>query len=204
MIEINILRERLEKFRGRLVFSRVIMGYLFGLLFVFSGVFGKLAANRIQINSIQRNIARVRASISQEQSVVNQIQTYQARMENLLKKLALCETELADRPVWTEKVRLIGESLPPGMWLTRITVSQGSQWKSATEQKGNTFFLIDGFVSQAGTREREALASFLTRLSDQAKKEFDTVILREVSRVETKEGMQIAFKVECLVQGKKP
>lgn len=196
MIEINILRERQTRFQQRRAVFNMAAIYIGSFAFVVILVGIYFLANNMQIARMRDDITRLRGRIAAEAATVERLKLYQSQMENLAKKLEACRIEADARVLWARKVALIGESLPPGVYLNRIAYV-GSVDKS----KGDVF-AISGYVYPSTVSGKKAISNFAQRLRNNAKDEFASVTLMEVRREKQKSDEMLSFKIECAIARK--
>ncbi|MCM8776703.1 MAG: PilN domain-containing protein [Candidatus Omnitrophica bacterium] len=196
MIEINIIKTRLEKFRRKRMafnfFSIYFAGLLF-LLFIFSMNF---LANKAYISKIKREIKTIEDKIAAEQEKFNYIKEYENQTKILLKKMNFFTTALKERILWAPVLAFTGEKVPPGIWLDRFAVKD-----KLDKDKGMNTVLISGYVLPGMVNEREAIDRFVRSMSTGTI--FGEVSLKEVKKIIQNDKEVIAFHMECILKQKR-
>ncbi len=200
MIELNILRERQKRYCQHRAFARLTFAYFIGLAFL-AFILGVIyISERFILLDATDDIRRLSMKIRNETVLLERVGTYQNKMASLENKLVDCRAELGKRTLWTAKVAAIGESLPSGMWLTRI-----SRTETSGEKGKAVLFVVEGALSPAIANERTTVTAFMDQLEQKTQSEFETISLREVKRVRRDQSADtVSFIVDCRVKTTAP
>lgn len=195
MIEINILRERQEKFHQRVLLIRIISMYLIGFLCLLIIVGITYIANRVAIKYVLAGIKKYNDKIRSEQSFIQKVQKYRQNMEEIAKKLFDAQEIYKKRILWSRRFVVIASSISKNMWLEKISVVQSTQNKNAPD-----VFLIEGSVMPDGPAVEKSISDFMNNVRSSS--EFTFVSLKEIKRIKkTSSGDIINFRVECGLHG---
>jgi len=197
MIELNLLKKRWETFHKRLVFIRFISLYFLGLFFLLI-VFGiNYLTNNTVISRIKSKIEKIQKDLMSDKASFEKLKSYKIKSNLLVKKLSFYNDEIADRIIWTDKLIIISESMPYGMWLWKV-----SYRKDYEMGKKEKFLIIEGFISPEITKPRKAISFFMENLRKKGDGVFEEIFLRRV-RSEKFEGRKVYhFEIECKLKGK--
>ncbi|HOL21311.1 MAG TPA: PilN domain-containing protein [bacterium] len=197
MIELNIIKGRLEKFRKKKMVFNVFVIYLAGLLFLLLILSMNLLANKASILRIKKEIKTIEDKIAAEQEKFNYIKEREKKTQELLKSINFFTEVARERVLWSPVLAFTGEKVPPGIWLDRFTVKDTSD----KQKKGVITVLISGYVLPGMVNEREAIDRFVRSLSDG--NIFTDVFLKEVRKTTQDEIEVLAFQMECVLKQKR-
>lgn len=155
MIDINLIPPHLRKARkGRILGTiniplEIIIGCGGGLLFLLGMIHvglllvnvGKLAQHK----SLKHQWEMMRADRENVDSVVSKMRTFQGKytaLENVAKKAELS---------WAQKLNLLSEFLPRGMWYKKIALNDG-------------MLFIEGSVISQGVNEISSVSHLISKL----------------------------------------
>lgn len=193
MIELNLIKTRLEKFKRQRVVLNLFIIYFAGLVFIFMIMGMHFIGNRVEIRQLHRNIKEISAKIAAEEEKVNYIQKKDIETRKLLKNLGMYSSEYKKRVLWSPILSFVGERVP-----SKICLESFSLTKSSSEEKGSKkkrIILITGYVLPETTNERETIDRFIRNMS--SARFFEKVCLKEV-RKEMKDTQKImSFNIEC-------
>jgi hypothetical protein len=193
MIELNVLKTRLEKFRKQRVVLNLFVIYFAGLFFLLVFFAITFAGNRTQIKRIRSDIKRIENSIAAEKEKVDYIKDREKESKKLIGGLELFSSESENRVVWSPILAFTGQNVPSGIWLERFSVKESSSREK--DKKETKAIVINGYVFPEIVNEREAIDRFVRNLSRSVL--FSGVYLKEVKK-EVKDKMTVrAFSVEC-------
>ena len=197
MIELNIIKGRLEKFRKKKMVFNVFVIYLAGLLFLLLILSMNLLANKASILRIKKEIKTIEDKIAAEQEKFNYIKEREKKTQELLKSINFFTEVARERVLWSPVLAFTGEKVPTGIWLDRFTVKDTSD----KQKKGVITVLISGYVLPGMVNEREAIDRFVRSLSDG--NIFTDVFLKEVRKTTQDEIEVLAFQMECILKQKR-
>jgi len=193
MIELNILKTRLEKFRRRRVVLNLFVIYFTVLAFLLAVLAMDFIVNKLAIKKISDDIKAIECKIADEKEKVGYIRSKEKESERLLKNLEIFSSEAEKRIVWTPILYFTGQNVPQGIWLERFSVKD-----TATQPEGKkdkTMIIISGYVFPEIVNEREAIDRFVRNMS--RGEIFSGVYLKEIRKV-TKGVTEVrAFNMEC-------
>ncbi|MCM8756993.1 MAG: hypothetical protein NC823_00750 [Candidatus Omnitrophica bacterium] len=192
MIEINLLKTRASQWKLRVLVWRLFLFYVAGLFLLLFSAGVQLMADNMIIRRLEKDILRVKQQLLSEQGLMRQIQEHHSALKKAMADLNLCQKERTNRISWTNKLALVSQSLPPGMWLGTMAAREGEKGK------GGKLFVMKGFVSPK-VDEKKAITTFVANLSRAGEKEFSAVRLKEVKREKKQVEETVSFTVECLV-----
>ncbi len=196
MIEINILKDRLFRYKQKRVVLNLFLIYVGGLLLILFILSISFWGNIQQIGSIQESIQNIERQKESHKAIIHLIETKGQQTESLLERLAFFMSEYEKRVLWTELLGFISNSLPNGLWLEQLAL------KPSQDAKSPRVITITGYTLADGVDERASIEMLVRNLS--RGKPFETVSLNSVHR-ETKEQQEVvSFEITCeLKQGSK-
>lgn len=193
MIELNVLKTRLEKFRKQRVVLNLFVIYFAGLAFLFIILSMNFIANKMYIKRIKKDIKTIENKIAEEKEKVDYIKDREKESEKLLNNLKLFSSESKKRILWTPILAFTGQNVPSGIWLEKFSVKESSSREQ--DKKEGAAIVITGYVFPEIANEREAIDRFVRNMS--SGNLFDGVYLKEV-RKEMKDLTEVqAFNIEC-------
>ena len=198
MIELNLLRKRWERFYRRSILMRFISFYFLGIFLILIVVVVNYISNNIVISRTKNRIERLKRNMMKEKEIFEKLKTYQRESNLLMKKLSFYEDELGDRILWTDKLIIISQSLPYGMWLEKISYK-----KNYIGGEKEKFLVIEGFVLPEIINPRKALSLFLEELRKRGSDIFENLFLRRVRKEKFEKRDVVYFRLECKLKKKK-
>ncbi|HOK56735.1 MAG TPA: hypothetical protein PKV21_09290 [bacterium] len=197
MIEINLLKRRLEKYRKKILLIRFIIFYLTGLvtIFLICGIF--YLSNKIIIERIKNEIKNLDKEIMAEKVIFENLKTNDKKLQILCQKCSFYEDEYKDRILWSDIFWIISDSLPSGIWIKKLS------YKKGYTQKGKNFnIFIEGYISPYYIQPEKGCSYFAKNLMEKGKSIFEKISLLEI-RKEKKEDNEIYyFKFELNLKEK--
>ncbi|HRR96992.1 MAG TPA: hypothetical protein P5150_09730 [Candidatus Ratteibacteria bacterium] len=190
MIEINILRKRLERFHRRRVLTKIIIFYFGGLFLILLILGGVYLSNKLIILQDKENMDKLRADIRKDEELVEMVKKFHDECDVLCKNMSLYKDEINSRVVWYDKLSLISNCLPPGMYLNRIS------FKESGSQEKKKVIIIDGYVSPIVENPRKTLSSFVQNIKRDGGSLIDKITLTQINNVKTEEEV-VYFVFEC-------
>ncbi len=197
MIEINILRERQEKFHQKVFLIRIVSMYLIGLLCLLIIVGITYITNRVAIRYILASIKKYNDKISSEQGFVQEVQKFRQIMEDVSRKLFDAQEEYNKRPLWSKKFAVIVSAVPERMWLEKMAVVQNTQGKNVSN-----VFVIEGSLMSDGSDTGKTISDFMNNIRLRCSSDFSSVSLKEIKKIKkTTSSDIISFRIECGLKG---
>ncbi|HOV22206.1 MAG TPA: hypothetical protein PLW95_05955 [bacterium] len=190
MIEINILRKRLERFHRRRVLTKIIIFYFGGLFLILLILGGVYLSNKLIILQDKENMDKLRADIRKDELLVEMVKKFHDECNVLCKNISFYKDEINTRVVWYDKLSLISNCLPPGMYLNRIS------FKESGSQEKKKVIIIDGYVSPIVENPRKSLSYFVQNLKRDGGSFIDKITLTQINNVKTEEEV-VYFVFEC-------
>lgn len=198
MIEINIIKSRLEKFRKKRLVFNLFLIYFAGLIFLGGFFLVVFLSNRSVINNTKKEIDRIKNQIYAEKEKFEYIKEKEKVSEFLLKSINLFINEKEKRIEWAPVLAFIGEKIPNGIWIDRL----GTGEDKYTDKEGkNTTISISGYVLKGVVNERETVDRLVRNLNSGSI--FSNVLLKEIKIAEVEDEEVLFFNIECLLQKKK-
>ena len=198
MIELNLLKKRWERFYRKSILMRFISFYFLGIFLILIVVGLNYISNNIVISRTKNRIEKLKRNMMKERNIFEKLKTYQRESNLLVKKLSFYEDELADRILWTDKLIIISESMPYGMWLGKVSYK-----KNYIGGEKEKFLVIEGFLSPEIVKPREALFLFLEELRKRGSDVFENLFLRRTRKEKFEKRDVIHFRLECKLKKKK-
>lgn len=189
MIELNILKERLEKFRKKRVVFNLFIIYFGGLVFIVLALSLNFMGNKIQVLRIKQDIEKIERRMETEKEVISSIGRKGKETENLLKNLSFFTSEFKKRVIWTEKLAFIGKNIPLGIWLSKLVTAPPK------DKKASGKLTLSGYLLPEAVNERETVDRFVRILNDSGL--FKAVSLKEVRRDTRERREVVSFEISC-------
>ena len=189
MIELNILKERLEKYKNRRVITNLFIIYLGGLLFILMVLGMTFLGNKIQIRKVLSDIRKIEDKMNKEKEVISEIKTKGEETDKLLEVMAFFISEKEKRVVWTNNIGFIGRNVPHGLWLSRLSYIMPSSTKALK------ILNIEGYMLPDMSNERETIDRFVRNLS--RGNYFEYVKLQIVTKTGSEEDQIVSFYLKC-------
>jgi len=200
MIELNIIKGRLESFRKKRIIFSVFLIYFAGLIFLMGVLSLNILFNRIFIKKTINEIEAIKQKLSADNEKITYIKENEKEMQGLLKGMNFFIEESEKRIQWAPILTFVGERIPAGMWLERFVSKEES---SQTEKKGEKKIVISGYILPGVVNEREVIDRMVRSLS--SGDIFSDVSLKDVKKVvETENKIELlAFEIECRIKQKR-
>ncbi|MCM8821225.1 MAG: PilN domain-containing protein [Candidatus Omnitrophica bacterium] len=193
MIELNLLKKRQEKFYQKVLLIRILSVYIIGFLCLLIILGISYFSNRISIKSTLASIENYNQKIKNEQQAVQILEKYREEMERTAKILFFAQEEYRTRTLWTRRFNIIGNSVPEGIWLSKMSISQ-----TAREEKNQKTLVIEGFVMQGSINAGKLITQFMNNIKNNSGTEFSNITLAEVKQSDkTSKYRSTLFKIEC-------
>jgi Tfp pilus assembly protein PilN len=189
MIELNILKERLEKYKNRRVITNLFIIYLGGLLFILMVLGMTFLGNKIQIRKVLSDIRKIEDKMNKEKEVISEIKTKGEATDKLLEVMAFFISEKEKRVLWTNNIGFIGRNVPYGIWLSRLSYTMPSSAKALR------IISIEGYMLPDMANERETIDRFVRNLS--RGNYFENVKLQKVTKTGSEEDQIVSFYLKC-------
>jgi len=190
MIELNILKDRLEKFRRKRVIFNLFIIYSGGLVFILLALSMNFVGNKMQVVKIKESIRKIERNMEKEKDRISYIGEKSEETESLLKSLSFFASESKKRILWTDKIAFIGERVPYGIWLSSLYSNTPGK-----DEKEPRTITVEGYILPDMVNERAAVDEFVRNLSNANM--FETVSLKEVSKNSKLRDDIISFEILC-------
>jgi len=199
MIELNILRTRLDRFRKQQIVLNLFIIYFAGLAFLLLLLAMTFLGNKLYISRIENDIRTIEEKIAAEQKTVEYIKIREKESERLLKRMSVFAEEYEKRILWAPLLAFTGQNVPAGIWLEDFSVKPASS--APKEKKDTVTVTITGYLLPGMVNERVVIDRFVRDLS--RGNVFAGVYLKEVRKKE-REGMEtVVFDIECELKNKR-
>lgn len=194
MIELNILKPRLEEYRKRRILLNAFVLYFSIMAFLFAILAMHFIVNRRHVNRIKSEIKAIESSIAEQKERVEYIAMREAQIQRSLKELAVFSSESEKRVLLAPVLSFTAGNVPSGIWLERFSAnapaSAGSDSKASLE--------IQGYVFSSAVNDRQAIDRFVRSMSRGDM--FKSVALNYVRRETYGESEVTAFSVNCIFE----
>ncbi|HNS32875.1 MAG TPA: PilN domain-containing protein [bacterium] len=194
MIELNLLKERLARFKRKRVIINLFIIYFGGIAFILIALLMNFMGNKMQVKRIMHDIKKIEEKMENEKDIIESIEKKGKDTEELLKSIAFFMSESEKRVLWTGRLNFIGSSVPYGIWLNRLASD------SPDEDSKERTITIEGHLLPFMTNERESIDRFVRTLGSGSI--FETVSLQEISRVVKGEKEIVSFTIVCGIDKK--
>jgi len=200
MIELNIIKGRLESFRKKRIIFSVFLIYFAGLIFLMGVLSLNILFNRTFIKKTLNEIEAIKQKLSADSEKIAYIKENEKEMQTLLKGMDFFIEESDKRIQWAPILTFVGERIPAGVWLERFVSKEDT---SQAEKKGEKAILISGYILPGIVNEREVIDRMVRTLS--SGDIFSTVSLKDVKKVvETENNIELlTFQIECRLKQKR-
>ncbi|MCX8082231.1 MAG: hypothetical protein N3D17_02365 [bacterium] len=203
MIEINIIRTRLERFKNRHMVFNLFLIYFAGLFFLLGFLLIVFLSNRSIISKTSNEIENIQQKIISDKEKFDFIKQKDVESQEMLKSINFFINEKEKRIEWAPILNFVGENVPSGIWLERFYSKEVDNRPQSTGDRGekSTVILISGYVFREIMNERESIDKFVKNLT--AFNGFKDVYLKEVKKIIVENTEVISFLIECEIKGKK-
>jgi len=195
-IELNIIKGRYEKYAKKRLYIRLIGLYILGLVFVLFTIGVNFLFTRIQIQKITGEIKNIKEKMMKEKNVIEKIKRQNAESKKLLQKIMDYQAEKKNRIDWAPKLAEIGNSVPYGVWIDKLT----GEIKYSKKNKKEKIINIEGYVLPQLVNEKNALAEFIKNLEKYHS--FKKTFLSEVRREKKNDIEVVYFKIKTVINEK--
>ncbi len=189
MIELNIIRESLAKFKRKRVIINLFIIYFGGLAFILLALSMNYFGNRIEVSRISHDIGIIKKKMEKESAVISLMKKKSRDTEDLLDRMSFFISQAENRILWTNKIGFISRSLPSGVWLSRISSSRPMTDNDPRQLE------IEGYILHGTANERLLIDRFIRNLGSGGY--FEKVKLAEISRNPKEKREAVFFKVSC-------
>ncbi|MBN1445317.1 MAG: PilN domain-containing protein [Candidatus Omnitrophica bacterium] len=194
MIELNIIKARLAKFRKQRVVVNLFIIYFAGLAFLLMILAMNFLRNELNIRHMRREIKTIEEKISGESEKVEYIKAREKESVRLLKKMDFFAEESRGKIFWAPILAFTARNVPAGIWLEKFS-------SPADEKKETVAITIKGYVFPDIADERAAIDRFVRNLGSGSM--FGAVYLKEVIKVERERRQVVSFEIECELKQKR-
>lgn len=198
MIEINILKKRWEKYRKKFLIVKIVIYYFAGLILIFFLCSVIFFSNKFIINGIKKEIKTLENKIAAEKNLIENIKEINAKLQTLCKKCSLYEDEYKNRLLWSKNLAVISESVPSGMWISKL-----SYQRAFSESEKNITIIVEGFISPYYIKPEKGCLIFINNLKANGKNLFDKVLLSEITKGLKEDNEVYYFKFEIKVKNER-
>ncbi|MCM8810176.1 MAG: PilN domain-containing protein [Candidatus Omnitrophica bacterium] len=191
IIEINILKKRLEKYIKKILFLRVLIFYFSGLLIVLFVCYVISFSNKIIIERTKREIADLEKKIMLEKTIFKNLKESDEKLKILCLKCSFYKDEYQNKLTWSEILTIISESLPNGMWINKLS------YKKEYSKGGKDFIIIiEGFISPYFIKPEKGCSIFVKNLKQRGNNFFENIMLSEIVKGKKEDNDVYYFKFE--------
>jgi len=195
MIEVNLLKDRWEKYLKRVIALKFLLFYFIFLFFILI-IFGILfLSNRMILANIQNDIEKIQKEIGSGKYLYENLKNLDEECSLLCKKFLFYEDEYKNRITWSDKLQIISESIPDGMWVSKLYSK-----KEYTSNGKNFSIVIEGFISPEIISPEKGIFIFLRNLKEKGYGFFDSIKLSEIKRGKIEENDVYYFKLESALK----
>lgn len=195
MIEINILKGRWEKYKRRVLITRILIFYFGGILLILFICFGIFFSNKIIIEGIKKDIKNLEKQVKSERVIFENLKESNEKLQVLCEKCSFYENEYKNRLFWSKILSIISESIPQGMWISKLSYKKGY-----TTGEENLIILIEGFISPFYILPEKGCSIFARNLKEKGVKIFEKVSLSEIIKGTKEDNEVYYFKFEIKVK----
>ncbi|MFN4227960.1 MAG: hypothetical protein ACK4F0_07485 [Candidatus Ratteibacteria bacterium] len=189
MIEINILRSRLEKYIKRNLILRVLIFYLCGLFIILFVCYGIFLSNRIIIERIKKEITDLEKKIMLEKTIFENLRQSDEKLKILCQKCSFYKDEYQNKILWSKNLSIISESLPVGMWINKLS------YKKEYNKEGREFIIIiEGYISPLFIKPEKGCSIFAKNLKEFGRNLFENLSLLEIAKGKLEDNDVYYFK----------
>jgi Tfp pilus assembly protein PilN len=194
MIELNIIKARLAKFKRRRMIFNLFVIYFAGLVFLLMILAMNFLRNELNIRQMNREKKAIEEKISGEIQKVEYIREREDESVRLLKKMEFFAEEAGEKIFWAPILSFTARNVPAGIWLEKFS-------SPADDKKEAVVITIRGYVLPDITDERAAIDRFVRNLGSGGM--FGAVYLKEVVKVEREKRQVVSFEIECELKQKR-
>lgn len=195
MIEVNILKVRLEKYKRKILILRILIFYLAGLILIILICSAVFFSNKLIVDGIKKEIKNLENKAKAERIFFENLKKSDEKLQILCKKCSFYEDEYKNRVIWSRNLAIISESLPDGMWLSRLSYK-----KEFTENGKKIIILLDGFISPFYIKPEKGCLIFARNLKEKGSNIFEKISLIEITKGQKDDNEVYYFKFEINVK----
>jgi len=195
-IELNIIKGRYEKYVKKHLYIRLICLYILGLVFVLFIIGINFLFTKRQIQKITGEIKDIKEKMMKEKNVIEKIKKQNVESKKLLQKIMDYQAEKKNRINWAPKLAEIGNSVPYGVWIDKLT----GEIKYSKKNKKEKIINIEGYVLPQLISEKNALEEFIKNLEKYPS--FKKTFLAEVKREKKNDIEVVYFKIKTKINEK--
>jgi len=159
-IELNIIKERYEKYVRKQLYLKLISFYILGLFFILFIIGINFLFTRRQIQKITGEIKDIKEKMIKEKNIIEKIKKQNVESKKLLQKIMDYQAEKKNRIDWAPKLVEIGNSVPYGIWIDKLT----GEIKYTKKNKKEKIIIICGYVLPQIINERKGIDKFIKNL----------------------------------------
>jgi len=141
-IELNIIKERYEKYVRKQLYLKLISFYILGLFFILFIIGINFLFTRRQIQKITGEIKDIKGKMMKEKMLFEKIRRQNVESKKLLQKIMEYQDEKKNRINWAPKLVEIGNSVLYGIWIDKLT----GEIKYTKKNKKEKIITIYGYV----------------------------------------------------------
>jgi len=195
-IELNIIRERYEKYVRKRIYLKLISFYILGLFFILFIIGINFLFTRRQIQKITGEIRDIKEKMMKEKNVIEKIKRQNVESKKLLQKIMDYQAEEKNRINWATKLIEIGNSVPYGVWIDKLT----GEIKYTKKNKKEKIIIICGYVLPQIINERKGIDKFIKNLEKFST--FKKTFLASVKKEKKDDINVIYFEIKTVINEK--
>jgi len=195
-IELNIIKGRYEKYAKKRLYLRLICFYILGLVFILFIIVVNFLFTRMQISKITGEIKDIKEKMMKEKNVIEKIKRQNEESKKILRKIMDYQAEKKNRIDWAPKLAEIGNSVPYGVWIDKLT----GEIKYSKKNKKEKIINIEGYVIPQLVNEKNAIDEFIKNLEKYPS--FKETFLSEVKREKRNDVDVVYFKIKTVINEK--
>lgn len=115
---------------------------------------------RTRLVRIESEIEDLKNKMMKEKNLIEKIKKQNIESKELLRKIMDYQGEKKERITWTSKLAEIGQSVPYGIWIDKLT----GQVKYSRKNKKEKLIVIEGYVLPQVVNERKTIDMFIKNL----------------------------------------
>jgi len=195
-IELNIIKGRYENYAKKRLYLRLISFYILGLVFILFIIVVNFLFTRMQISKITGEIKDIKEKMMKEKNVIEKIKRQNEESKKILRKIMDYQAEKKNRIDWAPKLAEIGNSVPYGVWIDKLT----GEIKYSKKNKKEKIINIEGYVIPQLVNEKNAIDEFIKNLEKYPS--FKETFLSEVKREKRNDVDVVYFKIKTVINEK--
>ncbi|MCX7917344.1 MAG: hypothetical protein N2589_04375 [bacterium] len=139
------------------------------------------------IDRVKKDIKILEEKIQSERMIFENLKEKDKKLQMLCEKCSLYSDEYKNRVLWSKILGLIGDSLPSGMWITKLSYKN-----DLTGGNKNLIVIVEGFISPFYINPDKGCLIFTRKLKEKGLGILENVSLKEIIKGE-KEGNEIYY-----------